>query len=100
MAIDEIDPSLLRPNEIVALAKFGSELERNITTYREEKVDSAQVAAQEQTRQRTKAEDLQEVMDILQQTGVVQPGVVIGVERKTTVVVKGGDNSESDIIDI
>lgn len=100
MAIDEIDPSLLRPNEIVALAKFGSELERNITTYHEEKVESAQVAAQEQTRQRTKAEDLQEVMDILQQTGVVQPGAVIGVERKMTVVVKGGDNSESDIVDI
>ena len=98
-AIDEIDPSLLRPNEIVALAKFGTELERNITTYKEEKVESTAVAAAEQPKQRTKAEDLQEVMAILQQTGVVQPGAVVGVEQRTTVLVKGGAQGD-DIIDV
>lgn len=97
-AIDEIDPSLLRPNEIVALAKFGTELERNITTYHEEKVESTAVAATEQVKQRTKAEDLQEVMSILQQTGVMSTGKVVGIEQKTTVLVKGGADDESNVI--
>lgn len=97
-AIDEIDPSLLRPSEIVALAKFGTELERSIVTYKEEKVESTAVAAAEQPKQRTKAEDLQEVMSILQQTGVLQPGSVVGVEQRTTVLVKGG--STDDVIEV
>lgn len=99
-AIDEIDPSLLRPNELVALAKFGAELERNITTYHEEKVESTQVAATEQVKQRTKAEDLQEVMAILQQTGVMPSGKVVGIEQKTTVLVKGGADDEPNVIDV
>lgn len=90
-AVDSIDAALLRPNEIVAMAKLGTELERNIMQYHEEKVESTAVATQEQTKQRTKAEDLQEVMAILQQTGIINGGSVVGVERKTTVLVKGLD---------
>lgn len=90
-AVDSIDPALLRPNEIVAMAKLGTELERNITQYHEEKVESTAVATQEQAKQRTKAEDLQEVMSILQQTGIINGSSVVGVEQKTTVLVKGLD---------
>lgn len=92
-AISEIDPTLLRPNEIVSLAKFGTELERRITEHQEEKVESTAVDTKSQTRQRTKAEDLAEVMAILKQTGVIDPSVV-GVEQKTTILVKNGGTDE------
>jgi len=92
-AISELDPTLLRPNEIVNLAKFGTELERRITEHHEEKVESTAVDTQSQAKQRTKAEDLAEVMAILKQTGVIDPSVV-GVEQKTTILVKNGGTDE------
>ena len=92
-AIDGIDPTLLRPNEIVSLAKFGTELERRITEHHEEKVESTAVDTKSQVKQRTKAEDLAEVMTILRQTGVIEPSVV-GVEQKTTILVKNGGTDE------
>lgn len=92
-AIDMVDPALLRPGEIVNLAKFATELERRTTEYIEEKVESTAVETQSTNKIRTKAEDLSEVMSILQQTGVITPGgpKVVGVEHKTTVLVKEGE---------
>lgn len=92
-AIDEIDPTLLRPGEIVQLAKFGTALEKHITEQHEEKVESTAVDTKSQVKQRTKAEDLAEVMAILKQTGVIDPSVV-GVEQKTTILVKNGGTDE------
>ena len=87
-AIDQIDPALLRPNEITNLAKFATELERKVTEYHEETVDTVTQEAKTQVKQKTKAEDLAEVMQILQQTGVVDGPQVVGIEQKTTILMK------------
>lgn len=90
-AIQGLDPALLRPGEIVNLMKVSTELERRITTYVDEKVESTAVDTKTQQRPKTKSEDLGEVLGILQSTGVL-PGLgtkrVVGVEQKTTVLVK------------
>lgn len=87
-AIDQIDPALLRPTEITNLAKFATELERRVTEYTEEKVEAVAQEAKSQLKTKTKAEDLAEVMDILRQTGVVEGPQVVGIEQKTTILVK------------
>lgn len=87
-AIDQIDPALLRPNEITNLAKFATELERKVTEYHEETVETVTQEAKSQVKQKTKAEDLAEVMQILQQTGVVDSPQVVGIEQKTTILMK------------
>lgn len=93
-AIEGIDPALLRPNEIVNLMKVSTELERRVTTYVDEKVESTAVDTKSQQRPKTKAEDLSEVLGILQSTGVL-PGAdtkkIVGVEQKTTILVKEDD---------
>lgn len=93
-AIQGLDPALLRPNEIVNLMKVSTELERRITTYVDEKVESTAVETKTQQRPKTRAEDLGEVLGILQSTGVL-PGVdqkkIVGVEQKTTILVKEDD---------
>lgn len=89
--IDQIDPALLRPNELVNLMKLSVELERKITSYVDEKVESTAVQTQTKERPKTKAEDLGEVLGILAQTGII-PGQdkkkVVGVEQKTTILVR------------
>lgn len=94
--IDQIDPALLRPNELVNLMKLSVELERKITSYVDEKVESTAVQTQTKERPKTKAEDLGEVLGILTQTGII-PGQdkkkVVGVEQKTTILVKEDENS-------
>lgn len=71
-AIDTIDPALLRPSEVVNLGKFSVELERHIKEYKEERVetDVSGSAAQSAAPPAKKAEDLVEVVKILQQAGV------------------------------
>lgn len=95
-AIDTIDPALLRPNEIVNLMKLSTELERRVTAYVDEKVESTAVQTQSKERPKTKAEDLGEVLSILSSTGLI-PGQdkkkVVGVEQKTTILVKEDDDS-------
>lgn len=95
-AIDTIDPALLRPNEIVNLMKLSTELERRVTAYVDEKVESTAVQTQSKERPKTKAEDLGEVLSILSSTGLL-PGQdkkkVVGVEQKTTILVKEDDDS-------
>ena len=56
-------------------------------------MESTAVDTKSQVKQRTKAEDLAEVMTILRQTGVIEPSVV-GVEQKTTILVKNGGTDE------
>lgn len=94
-AIDQIDPALLRPNELVNLMKLSTELERRVTAYVDEKVESTAVQTQSKERPKTKAEDLGEVLSILASTGLI-PGQdkkkVVGVEQKTTILVKEDDD--------
>lgn len=88
-AIDQLDPSLLRPNEIVSLLKASTDLEQRLRATREEKVESTALETKSIVKPKTKAEDLQEVLEILQSTGVMPSGKkVVGVENKTTVLIK------------
>lgn len=88
-AIDQIDPALLRPGEISNLMKLATDLERRITTEHEEKVESTAMTTQTVAKPQTKAEDMAEVLEILQNTGVMPGGKkVVGVETKTTMLIK------------
>lgn len=93
-AIDQIDPALLRPNEINNLMKLATDLERRITTEQEEKVESTALEAKTVARPKTKAEDMAEVLCILQDTGVMPGGKkIVGVETKTTMLIKEDDSN-------
>lgn len=91
VAIDGLDPQLLKPGEIVNLFKVATELERKITTYVGDKVDSTAVDAKTKQVSTTKPEDLAEVVAILQKTGVLD-GKIIGVEQTTRLVAKEDNN--------
>ncbi len=93
-AIDRLDPTLLRPGEIVNLFKVATELERRVTMATPEKVESTATEAKSVSKPKTKAEDLSEVLGILQSTGVLQNtgSKVVGVEQKTTILVKEDGN--------
>lgn len=82
-AIETIDPQLLKPNEIVNLFKVATELERRVTTYVEEKVESDVVEDRKKQVVATRPEDLSEVVDILRQTGLLD-NKVLGIEQTTT----------------
>lgn len=86
-AIDNIQPEILRPGEIVNLMKVATELERRIVTATPEKVDST--AADSRTKQVavTKVEDLSDVIGVLKEAGVLD-GKVIGVEQTTRLIAK------------
>lgn len=88
-AIDNIDPALLRPGEIVNLMKVSTELERKIKLAVPEKVHNEEVSTGKQVAQ-TKVEDLSEVINILHTTGAFE-GKIIGVEQTTRLVAKEAD---------
>jgi len=86
-AIEILDPTLLRPGEIVNLFKVATELERKITTYVDEKVESESLAGKNKGLTLTKAEDLNEVVAILQKTGLLD-NKTIGIEQTTRIIAK------------
>ena len=88
-AIDMIDPQLLKPNEIVNLFKVSVELERKIRATQEEKVESTSQDTKATVKTRTSAENIAEVLSILENTGVMPEGKkIVGVETKTTMLIK------------
>ena len=87
LAIDNLNPEALKPNELVNLFKVATELERRITTYVEEEVKSSAAEVSTKPQMVTKLEDIGEIVGILQKTGVMQ-GKQLGVEQITRVVVK------------
>lgn len=89
-AIEYIDPATLKPNELVNLFKMATELERKITEYVEERVESTAVESSTKHQELTKPEDMNEVLSILQKAGVLD-GKTIGVEQTTRFVVKEDD---------
>lgn len=92
LAIDKIQPELLRPGEIVNLFKVATELERKATMYVEEKVDSTALDSKSKQVSTTKPEDLAEIIAVLKNTGLLD-GKIIGVEQTTRLVAKE-DNGE------
>lgn len=86
-AIEALDPTLLKPNEIVSLFKVATELERRVTTYVDEKVESTAVDSRTKQISTTRPEDLGEIVAILQKTGVLE-GRIVGVEQTTRLLAK------------
>lgn len=86
-AIDILEPALLKPNEIVNLFKVATELERKIVSTVEEKVESTALESKSRQLAATKPEDLAEVVQILQKTGLLD-GKIIGVEQTTRIIAK------------
>lgn len=86
-AIELLDPTTLRPGEIVNLFKVATELERRVTTYVEEKVDSSTSETQKKQTIQTKPEDMASIVAILQGAGVLE-GKVVGVEQTTRLIAK------------
>lgn len=89
-AIEYIDPATLKPNELVNLFKMATELERKVTEYVEERVESTAATSTTKQQELTKPEDMSEVLSILQKAGMLD-GKAIGVEQTTRFVVKEDD---------
>lgn len=90
VAIGALDPMALRPGEIVNLFKVATELERRVTTYVDERVDSVLVDSRSKQVSTTKPEDLGTIVSILQNAGVLD-GKIIGVEQTTRLIAKESD---------
>lgn len=89
-AIDRLDPNILRPGEIVNLFKVATELERRVTTYVDEKVESESAEARARQVSLTKPEDLNDVIGVLKSAGLLD-GKNIGIEQTTRLVAKEKD---------
>lgn len=97
-AIDNLDPLLLRPGEIVNLMKAATELERRIKLATPEKVDGTVQVAGAQQKKVTRAEDLSEVVSILASSGLL-PGQKLAVEQTTTTrIVAAAEENDSNTI--
>lgn len=97
-AIDNLDPMLLRPGEIVNLMKAATELERRIKLAVPEKVDGTVQAAGTKQKKLTKVENLDEVVHILSASGLL-PGQKLAVEQTTTTrIVAAGEETSDDVI--
>lgn len=87
LAIECLDPRLLKPNEIVSLFKVASDLERKIVTSVDEKVLSDATDSKARQMSLTKPEDLADVISILQKTGVLDEKT-LGIEQTTRIIAK------------
>lgn len=87
-AVELLDPAMMRPGEITSMFKVATDLEQKITTYVAESVANEDIDSKRQTTI-TKAEDLNEVVKILQEAGVLGKNSVVGIEQTTRVIAKG-----------
>lgn len=93
-AIDLVEPEILKPGELVALAKLATELERKarVDSVAQEVImrDAAAplAAAAEIDAKKTKTGDLAEVIQILQKSGALGD---IGIKQTTELVVRRPD---------
>lgn len=94
-AIDNIDPTLLKPSEIASLARLAADMERKarIDTIAQEEMRRDMMVETENPELKkspTKSSDLSEVVGILLKAGALGDITTIGVkETKTTQVVVG-----------
>ena len=87
VAIDVLNPALLKPNELVSLLKAATDLERRIAVALPEKVENEAIESSKKNGMPTKVEDLGDVVAILQSTGAFD-GKIIGIEQTTRLVAK------------
>lgn len=98
-AIQGIVPALMKPSEIVQMAKLVTELEqkahldktvREVIDYKP-RVNNVKEGQKELV---TKKEDMTEILNILGAAGILKDST-IGIEQTTRVVVKGSENDET-----
>lgn len=86
-AINNIDPLALKPNELVNLAKLSTELERkarlDINNLPKSPMEDDNPVLK---RSITPTGEMSEIVNILQQTGVLQAALGIGVKKTETTV--------------
>lgn len=87
VAIDGLQPELLRPQDIVQLMKVSTELERTIKLSKPEKIEGTVADAGKKQQALTKAEDIGEVVGILQASGILD-GKILGIKTTSEIVVK------------
>lgn len=105
-AINNLDPLLLKPNEITSLLKAATELERRIKEAAPQKVEGTMADTAVKQKALTKAEDIGEVVDILAKTGML-PGTLAVEQTTTTRIVAApealdyiGPAPEPEVIDV
>jgi len=110
VAINAINPSMLKPNEIGSLLKTADEIERKarIDTENQEvlrrnyTIDDSNPNLK---KKQTNTGDLSEIVNILMQTGAIDKMSAIGVKETTTttrevVATKAFDDTSDDILEV
>jgi len=92
-AIESLNVTTLKPSELATLFKLTTDLERKIKTYVETPVVQSGVAeGGNKNNTLTKAENIDEIIKILQKTGVMDSRT-IGIEQSTKIVFKDGEKN-------
>lgn len=91
-AMEKLVPDLMKPNEIVNMAKLATELQKRTVEAVPEKIQQPGIVDKVSARQEvTRAEDLAEIAEILKRTGALDGGKTVGIEQSTRIVIRGGD---------
>ena len=105
-AIDQLEPSIIKPSEISSLAKLATDLERKarLDIVEQEELrrgETTEVENPELKKSPTKQNDLSEVVTILLKAGALGDITTIGVkEIKTTQVVVGDSNGNMSGVEV
>lgn len=91
-ALASLNPEVMKPNEIVNMAKLALEMERKIKTYVEEAVEQPQQDVAAAKMAEVKKEDLGQIVDILAKMGKFD-NKTVGVETTTRVIIKGDEDA-------
>lgn len=109
MAIERLNPAEMKPAEVVALARFATDLERKARLdtvsqeqlRRQEFVDTGEDSNPELKKMnKTKQQDLSQVVDILLKAGALGDITQIAVRQTTELAVKGNNNEEAHVRDV
>lgn len=87
-AVDYMDPAVMKPSEIAAVAKFATSLQKDIISYTPEQIDQPGLDAHAvKQSQVTKKEDLSSVAEILESVGLLG-NTQIGIKTTEVVIQK------------
>lgn len=85
VAIEQLNPALMKPSEIASLLKVSSELEKKAQTHVDEKVPNEGLASGAHREEKlTKREDVNEVISVLGSLGLLGGGPLGPIGIKTT----------------
>lgn len=99
-AVESLQPALMKPSEITAMAKMVTDLQRTVNTYVEPTVKQNTVESASKQQQLTKVEDISEITEILSRVGLMGQNKTVAVEQTTRVLVtdnnNGGENDDNN----